>query len=132
LRYALLMLFQNGPERANFKQRHKPSEDRARAFLENFEAEVDRDFFERLFEEIEIEGDDDDALARQQRFVRTNWLIALRARAEGILKAAEAGSPISVVRHHRAWVRAERAFEGAFFAAFRDPYFPRDDNHAAA
>jgi CRISPR system Cascade subunit CasA len=131
LRYALMMLFQNGPERANFKQRHKPSEDRARAFLENFEDEVDRDFFGRLFEEIEIGGDNDDALA-QQRFIRTNWLIALRARAEAILKAAEAGSPISTVRHHRAWVRAERAFEGAFVAAFRDPYFPRDDSHATA
>jgi hypothetical protein len=131
LRYALMMLFQNGPERPNFKQRDKTSEDRARPFLENFEAEVDRDFFERLFEEIEISGDNDDALA-QQRSIRTNWLIALHARAEAILKAAEAGSPTSAVRHHRAWVRAERAFQSAFFAAFRDPYFPRDDHDAAA
>jgi hypothetical protein len=96
-----------------------------------FETEIDRDFFDRLFEEIEIGGDTDESLAAQ-RSARIDWLIDLRARAEAILKAAEAGSPTSAVRHHRAWVRAERAFEGAFFAAFRNPYFPRDDDHAAA
>jgi hypothetical protein len=80
---------------------------------------------------IEIGGDTDESLAAQ-RSARIDWLIDLRARAEAILKAAEAGSPTSAVRHHRAWVRAERAFEGAFFAAFRNPYFPRDDDHAAA
>jgi CRISPR system Cascade subunit CasA len=111
LRYALMMLFQNGPERANFKQHHKPSQDRAGPFLDMFETEIDRDFFERLFEEIEIGGDTDLRLA-EQRSVRINWLIDLRARAEAILKAAEAGSPTSAVRHYRAWVRAERAFQG--------------------
>jgi CRISPR system Cascade subunit CasA len=131
LRYALMMLFQNGPERPNFKQRHKPSEDRAVPFLDMFEAEIDRDFFERLFEEIEIGGDTDERLAKQ-RSVRINWLVDIRARAEAILKAAEAGSPTSAVHHHRAWVRAERAFEGAFFAAFRNPYFPRNEDDAAA
>jgi CRISPR system Cascade subunit CasA len=131
LRYALMMLFQSGPERTNFKQRHKPSEDRAGSFLDMFEAEIDRDFFERLFEEIEIGGDTDESLAAQ-RSVRTKWLIDLRARAEAILKAAEAGSPTSAVRHYRSWVRADQAFKGAFLAAFRNPYFPRDDNHAAA
>jgi CRISPR system Cascade subunit CasA len=45
LRYALMMLFQNGPERPNLKQRHKPSEDRAAPFLDMFETEIDRDFF---------------------------------------------------------------------------------------
>ena len=53
-------------------------------------------------------------------------------RAEMVLTAAEAGSPTSTIRYHRAWVRAERALEGAFFAAFRDPYFLKNETHAAA
>jgi CRISPR system Cascade subunit CasA len=131
LRYALMMLFQNGPERTNFKQRHNTSEDRARPYLEMLEAEIDRDFFERLFEEIEIGSDTDENLAAQ-RSIRTSWLTNLHEHAKAILKTAEAGSPASAVRHYRAWVRAEQAFERAFLAAFRNPYFQRDENNAAA
>ena len=126
LRTALMVLFQNGPERANFKPADSSSSKRANPFLDSLEAEIDRDFFERLFEEIEMEGD------AAQREVRARWLKDLRKRAEMVLTAAEAGSPTSTIRYHRAWVRAERALEGAFFAAFRHPYFLKNQTHAAA
>ncbi len=86
LRTALMVLFQNGPERANFKPADSSSSKRANPFLDSLEAEIDRDFFERLFEEIEMEGD------AAQREVRARWLKDLRKRAEMVLTAAEAGS----------------------------------------
>ena len=56
----------------------------------------------------------------------------LRERAFAILKNSETGSPSSTVRRYRAWVRAEGALLGAFYKAFRDPYFPKDPSHVAA
>src|SRR5262249_7471452 len=57
LRTALMVLFQNGPERAKFNARDRSSSDHAKTFLDRFENEIDRDFFERLFEEVETDGD---------------------------------------------------------------------------
>jgi CRISPR system Cascade subunit CasA len=126
LRFGLMVLFQNGPGRSDFKPRDPSSDKRARLFMERFEAEVDRDFFERLFEEFE---QDDEA---GQLKARIGWLTDLRVRALDALRAADAGAPTSTVRHYRAWVRAEGAFLGAFTKAFRDPYFSKDDSDAAA
>ena len=124
LRFGLMTLFQNGPE--DFKRRDPSSEHRAAAFLDAFEADVDRDFFERLFSEIEAEGE------AARREIRAAWLADLRERAFAILKNSETGSPSSTVRRYRAWVRAEGAFLGAFYKDFRDPYFPKDPSHVAA
>jgi CRISPR system Cascade subunit CasA len=126
LRLALMVLFQNGPERAKFNLRDRSSSEHAKPFLDRIETDIDRDFFERLFEEVETDGDS------AQRQTRTRWLEDLRERAGTVLKAAEAGSPTSTIRHHRAWVRAERALESGFFAAFRDPYFLKNESNAAA
>jgi CRISPR system Cascade subunit CasA len=126
LRFGLMVLCQNGPDRKDFKPRDPSSDKRARPFVDRFEAEVDRDFFERLFEEFE---QDEEA---EQLKARIGWLIDLRERARKMLKAADAGAPSSTIRHYRAWVRAEGAFLGAFTRAFRDPYFPKDDTDAAA
>jgi CRISPR system Cascade subunit CasA len=105
LRYALMTLFQNGPERDAFERRDPGSSKRAEKFLDLFETEIDRDYFERLFREAEA----DDA-----RAARISWLEDLFARAKAILAAAEAGSPQSAVRRHRAKVRADAALNAAF------------------
>lgn len=126
LRFGLMVLFQNGPDRKDYKPRDPSSDKRARLFVDRFEAAVDRDFFERLFEEFE---QDEEA---EQLKARVRWLTDLRVRALDELKAADAGAPSSAIRHYRAWVRAEGAFFGSFYKAFRDPYFPKDDTDAAA
>lgn len=119
LRYALMMLFQNGPDskKDEFKPRDPSSAARAEPFLETFEQEVDGDFFEQLFREVEAEDDP----ARVA--VRATWLAELRHRARVILAQAEAGSPVSAVRQYRARVRAESAFDGSFNKAFSDYFF---------
>ena len=126
LRFALMKLFQNGPDQDKFKPKDPSSSRRADLFVAQFEAVVDRHFFDDLFAEFECEGD------AAKREARTRWLADLRDRAKAMLQAAEAGAPGSTVRHYRARVRAEGAFLGAFTKAFRDPYFPKDDSDAAA
>jgi hypothetical protein len=56
----------------------------------------------------------------------------LRRRALALLRAAEAGSPVSSIRRYRALVRAESAFNNSFYKSFRNPYFPKDEHHGAA
>jgi CRISPR system Cascade subunit CasA len=126
LRYALMVLFQNGPDRSEFKARDPSSSRRADLFVKLFEAIIDHDFFELLFVEFEIEGDE------AKRRERARWLGHLRDQAADVLKKAETGAPSSSIRHYRAWVRSERAFRGVFYKAFGDTYFPKDDNHVAA
>lgn len=109
LRFGLMTLFQNGPEAVDTRD---PSSSRhADRYLERFQADVDQDFFERLFEEAS-EADED---RRVQ--LRSQWLRDLLARATAILRSAEAGSPTSTVRRHRAIVRAQSALERAFHGA---------------
>lgn len=109
LRFGLMMLFQNGPE--TFDTRDPWSSRRADRLLERFQAEVDRDFFELLFEEAG-EADQD-----KQVQLRKQWLMDLLRRASDVLQTAEAGSPTSTVRRHRAIVRAQSALERAFYGA---------------
>lgn len=120
----LMMLFQNGPDELKLGDRN--SKNHAKPFLDRFEAEIDRDFFEALFAEVEAEGE------AAKRETCAAWLTELRRRAFDLLKAAETGSPVSSIRRHRAWVRAESAFQNSFFKSFRDPYFPKDERHDAA
>jgi hypothetical protein len=75
---------------------------------------------------VEAEGD------AAKRETCAAWLDDLRSRALAVLRAAEAGSPSSSIRRHRALVRAESAFHNSFFKSFRDPYFPKDERHDAA
>ena len=124
LRFGLMMLFQNGP--TNFKPTDSNSASHADPFLDRFETEIDSDFFEALFAEVEAEGE------AAKRETCAAWLNDLRFRALAFLKAAEAGSPVSSIRHHRALVRAESAFHNSFYKSFRDPYFPKDEHHVAA
>ena len=124
LRFGLMMLFQNGP--TDFRPTDPNSAKRADPFLDRFETEIDRDFFDALFAEVETEGDP------AKRAARAVWLDDLRFRALALLRAAEAGSPLSSIRRHRALVRAESAFHNSFFKSFRDPYFPKDERHDAA
>jgi hypothetical protein len=119
-----MMLFQNGPDKLD--RRDKNFAKHAAPFLDRFEAEVDRDFFEALFAEVEAESE------ATKRETCAAWLTELRRRALDLLKAAEAGSPVSSIRRHRALVRAESAFHNSFFKSFRDPYFPKDERHDAA
>jgi hypothetical protein len=106
LRYALMVLFQNGPDRSEFKAGDPSSSRRADLFVKQFEAVVDRSFFELLFAEFEIDGDE------AKRRERARWLASLRDQATDLLKAAESGAPSSSIRHYSAWVRAERALRG--------------------
>jgi hypothetical protein len=119
-----MMLFQNGP--VEFKPADPNSAKRADPFLDRFEAEIDRDFFEALFAEVEAEGD------AKKRETCAAWLSDLRSRARDVLRAAEAGSPASSIRRHRALVRAESAFDNSFYKSFRDPYFLKDGRYDAA
>lgn len=124
LRYGLMMLFQSGP--TEFKPTDPNSAKRADPFLGRFESEIDQDFFERLFVEVEVDSD------AAKRETRADWLNELRRRALALLRAAETGSPVSSICRYRALVRAESAFNNSFYKSFRDPYFPKDEHHGAA
>ncbi len=124
LRRALMVLFQNGPDRSGFQATDPNSGKRAEPFLDRLEAEIDDTFFRHAFAEIEAEDDE------QKLRLRTEWLTMLRLRAEAILREAEAGAPTSTLRRYRAQVRAEAALRGIFFSTFRD-YFPKETSDAA-
>ncbi|GEO18005.1 hypothetical protein MAE02_57010 [Microvirga aerophila] len=111
LRFALLVLFQNGKDQIDV--RDPSSTRRADARLDSFEAAVDADFFERMWEELPA-GEGTVAAAA----VRTEWLRDLLAHARNVLAAAEAGSPRSAVRSYRARARAEEALRRRFFKDF--------------
>jgi CRISPR system Cascade subunit CasA len=124
LRFGLMVLFQNGPD--DFKPRDPNSDKRTGPFLDRFEADIDSDFFDRLFSEVEAASEE--AKLAQRRA----WLLELRERALKLLNAAETGSPVSSIRHFRAIVRARSAFNGSFYKAFRHPYFPQETGHERA
>lgn len=124
LRFGLMTLFQNGPD--DFRPKDPNADKRAGPFLEQFETEIDKDFFDALFREVEADSE-------SLKFsVRKAWLLALRECAFDLLKAAEAGSPMSAIRRHRAMVRAESAFQHSFYKSFANPYFPKETAHDAS
>lgn len=108
LRFALMTLFQNGPE--TFAPQDPSSARRADPYLDRFQTEVDRDFFEKMFDEAELA---EDAVAAEKK--RREWLFELLTRARHLLRAAEAGSPRSAVRQYRASVLAWDALDRGFF-----------------
>jgi CRISPR system Cascade subunit CasA len=124
LRRALMVLFQNGPDRGGFQPTDPNSGKLAEPFLDRMEARIDDHFFRHLFEEVEAEDDEGKIT------LRAEWLTLLRRRAEEILREAETGAPTSAVRRYRAKVRAEAALRGIFFSTFRD-YFAKETSDAA-
>jgi CRISPR system Cascade subunit CasA len=115
LRYALMVLFQGGPDREDFKHQDKGSGARAEPFLARFDAAVDRRFFDDFWTEADhLDAPEAKAAARR------SWLLQLRDLARDVLRTAESGSPVSTVRSYRAIARAEGAFDGAFAKAFPD------------
>lgn len=115
LKTALLALFENGPEQIDL--RDDGASRRADAFLKRFDAEVDRDFFPRLWEEFE-DGADRDA-------VRRAWIDDLLRAARRLVDEADRGSSKAVKRRYRARARAEAVLNGARKRnAKLSPYFP--------
>lgn len=124
LRYALMTLFQNGPDRTDYSPQDPSSARRAEPFLDRFNGLVDGDFFERLFDEF-VEMTDEARSAS-----RRVWLFDQLGRARLLLGDAEAASPASSVRRYRASVRAGEALERAFFGARDLKDFLVEDAHA--
>ena len=124
LRRALMVLFQNGPDRAGFRSTDPNSDKRAEPFLYRLESRIDDDFFRHLFAEVEAEQHE------ERTRLRAAWLTLLLNRARSILREAETGSPTSTARRFRAQARAEAALSGMFFGMFKD-YFPKETSDAA-
>ena len=105
LQAALIVLLENGTDDATGRNKpndkaHKDALRRARAFLDGFELNVDRDFFPELWRELE----EDDPEAGNAR--RTAWVRELFGRAKEILDHADRQASKSSRRHYRARVRA--------------------------
>lgn len=123
LRYALMVLFQNGPESSAVAHAHPASGARAEAFLQRFDNFVDRDFFDDLWREADVHDDADAAQA-----ARVRWIEKLRDAALAVLRDAVLETPSSALRAYRARVRAE----GAFWGAFRKHFSNLMEDHRAA
>ena len=116
LKPALLSLFQNTSDGIDFK--HTASNKKADIFLAALDREIDRTFFEDLFNELA----EDDLDKRTD--IRKLWLLRLKTHAEDQLAAAEAGSPLSFVRRYHSRAAAVDRLQRSFFVAFA-PYFPK-------
>lgn len=108
---ALFCLFQNAPDKINYK--HPATQTKADPLLSRFDREIDTDFFEHLFEELTEEKHSPGA-----REKRSAWLRRLKARADDVLAIAEAGSPLSQVRRYRSRAAAKSLLDGAFQRQF--------------
>lgn len=104
LRFALLSLFENGPDKVD---RNKDSAQRkARLFLDRYEREVDLRFFEAL----RLEVDEDDAETRHAR--RAEWVQGLLALSGALLAEADRAASKATFRRYRARVNAQAALHG--------------------
>lgn len=113
LKWALYVLFQNAPDKVNM--RHPASESKARAFLDAFDGEVDRVFFDLLMERLNT-GDD----AEKRNAARKKWLRTLYGLGKAQLTAAEDATPRSGLRRHLAISAARGALEAGFLKAFEE------------
>lgn len=105
LRFALLALFENGPDKVDV--RNDAADRKARTFLARFEREVDLGFFDSLWREL----DEDKAENRLAR--RTEWVWSLLRLAERVLDEADRSGPKATRRRYRARVRSRGALQGA-------------------
>ena len=122
LRWALLSLFQNGPDKID--PRDKDSQRKAELFLKRFDVAVDRDFFPDLWTEM----DEEDADRRYQ--LRGVWVRKLQVLAERLLEQAEHEAARSSRRRFRAAVRARDRLSSA--ARFNDKIGPYLSEGSAA
>ncbi len=124
LKPALLALFQNGPDKIDF--RDKDSSRKAERFLHQFDTLVDLTFFDDLCMEI-----DEDAPEARHR-ARADWVVRLRDHARAVLRGAETAAARSSRRKHRATVRAtDRLSAGARFSQLLKPYLEQGAPHDA-
>lgn len=103
---ALCVLLQAGPEKADFRDR------RTQPWRDRFDAEVDRIFFARLWDDIDLPP-----LEAESR-----WAQTLRELAKFQLDDAIASAPVPIARRYRAVAAAERVFGGAFRKHFPQLY----------
>ena len=106
LRFALLALFENGPEKVDSRNKSAASK-KAEPFLARFERDVDLTFFEDLWREVEA---DDPEVARARR---VEWVSFLLHLAEAITDEADRAAAKATRRRYRARVRARAALHGA-------------------
>ena len=119
---ALLVLFQNAPEKLNFKD--KDSNAKSEHFLRRLDAEIDADFFEALWDEIDKDGDE------AQHEERAKWVHSLLMLAFNLLQEAETATAIASRRRFRSEVRARATFWGAAHRnAQISPYLPELATH---
>jgi hypothetical protein len=106
LKPALLVLFQNAPEKLKFDD--KESNAKAEVFLKKLDAHVDSTFFPDLWAEY----DEDDTQA--QLAIRVAWIAELKIFAQDLLRAAQATGARATRRRFRAEVYASDVFTGAY------------------
>ncbi len=122
LKPALLALFQNGPDKIDF--RDKDSTRKAEVFLKRFDAAVDRTFFDDLWRETE--HDDPDARIGE----RGVWVRTLLAHAKALLDDAGSAAARASRRRYRASVRAaDRLSAAARFNEHLKPFHPEAAAH---
>lgn len=115
LKRALLTLFQNGPDKIDF--RDKDANRKAEPFLRRFDTLVDQTFFEALWRETDL----DDSETRHRE--RTTWVQGLLGHAKDLLRDAEHAAPHASRRRFRASVRAADRLGAAMrFNQFLAPY----------
>lgn len=123
LKPALLALFENGPEKIDYKD--DGADRRATRFLRRFDEHVDQTFFPRLWDEFEDGAD--------WHAVRSAWVGGLVAFARSLVEDADRGASKALKRRYRARARAE----GIFFGALNrnptvNPYLPEPSREHTA
>lgn len=109
LRPALLTLLSAGDDKPR-------SDDRPDAWLDAFEVEVDRAFFDHLWEHAEATREASGAA----------WVARLHTLARAQLEAAIAAAPLPDARRHKAIAAAEGLFEGSFRKNVGSPTLAED------
>lgn len=112
LRPALRALLQGAPEELNRK------DDRPKAFVDRLDHEVDRIFFEHLWNDIELDADEQ----------VTRWNRTLFERARALFEEAIETVPSPDARHYRALALAERRFYGAAYKLLPGLSDPRPED----
>jgi CRISPR system Cascade subunit CasA len=110
LRTAIFVLLQNAPKTSDLQ--NTACETKAEPFLSAFDRDVDRHFFDALFEEL---GAVDGAAAEK---ARKTWLLRLKDLAVRQFEAAVAGTPRSSIRRYQAEAAGRSALEATFRKRF--------------
>jgi len=122
LRFALLSLFENGPDKVDVG--NDTAGRKAKRFVARFDEEVDLTFFEALWREAEQDDGDDREAERRK------WVHALLQIAEALLEEADHAAAKASRRRFRARVNADGALQGGvrrhprlsgYFAVERTP-----------